>query len=440
MDRFLGKKVGPYRLVRRLGAGGMGAVYLGLHSAIDSKVAIKILHRRYLGDRDMVRRFIDEARVVNRIDHPGIVRIFDCDSSAELGLCLVMEHLEGQTLLERWNRRRALPTAVVVRILHQVADALAAAHALGIVHRDLKPSNIFLVREPAVAGGWRAKILDFGLAKLLASHRGTATGELMGTLLYMSPEQRLDAKHVDARTDVYSLGVIAYFLLSGRHPFSDQAVLALERGGPSLVAPPLPTSSGVPPELAKIVETALAVDREQRFPSMVALRDALGGLAASMEPADPELDEEPPGGAPPPPPRPRGPGPGGPPPGAPARPPGRGRRAHEDRCRSDRHAHDLLIGLDQLVPHLHGELEGQVGALQGDHRLVHIAGPVEHPSHRGVRLGSTRLDAANQLSERFGEAWPRRLDRPCGRGRCRERCLSDDPIDGHGYRPSSRDR
>ena len=176
VDPNIGKTVGSYRLVRRLGVGGMGAVYLGEHPEISSRVAIKILLPSFIRDEVVVGRFIDEARAANRIGHPGIVRVHDCGRHEDLGVYLVMEYLEGQTLTQRLKQQRRFPPEVVVRVIQQAGSAIAAAHAAGIVHRDIKPSNLFLSRDPDMPGGERVKVLDFGVAKLL--DKSSALGEL----------------------------------------------------------------------------------------------------------------------------------------------------------------------------------------------------------------------------------------------------------------------
>jgi len=284
MDRFLGKQVGAYRLVRRLGVGGMASVYLGEHTGIGDPVAIKILHRRHVTDAKMVRRFFDEARAVNRIEHPGIVRVFYCDRSDEVGVYLVMELLEGKTLLARWWERQRLETAIVVRALDQVASAMDAAHARGVIHRDLKASNVFLARDPSAPGGERAKVLDFGVAKLLRGGAGTRTGYSLGTVSYMPPEQLLDAKNVDARADIYALGVMGYFLLSGRYPYDDEQINRFLLGE-SLPRPTL----DAPPPLARVILTAMEHDRERRHPTMAAFRAALRRTYAGDAAAPPPL-------------------------------------------------------------------------------------------------------------------------------------------------------
>jgi serine/threonine protein kinase len=207
--------IGPYRVIRQLGKGGMGVVYEAVHDAIERRVAIKVLHPEYAKDRETAARFFNEARAVNRIEHPSLVQISDYGHTGEGTAYLIMEFLRGESLADRLDRLRAagqrLAVTEVVRITWQIADALRAAHAKQIVHRDLKPGNLMLVRDPIAPGGERVKVLDFGIAKLMENGtRRTSTGAVMGTPLYMSPEQCRGAGEVDERSDVYSLGAMLY--------------------------------------------------------------------------------------------------------------------------------------------------------------------------------------------------------------------------------------
>ena len=209
---LVGAQLGSFRIVRLLGQGGMGSVYLGEHTAIGSRVAIKVLHRHLASDPQLVARFYAEARAVNLIGHENIVSIYDLFAGPDRPY-LIMEYLEGQalsTLLEKG----VLSVEVVVPILAQICDALQAAHAQGIVHRDLKPENIFLIRRGK--NERFVKVLDFGIAKLY--HRATSPTLVVGTPEYMAPEQSL-AVEVDGRADLYALGVMAFQLVTGRLPF-----------------------------------------------------------------------------------------------------------------------------------------------------------------------------------------------------------------------------
>ena len=279
-ERLLGQTVGHYRIVKCLGSGGMGAVFLGEHPRIQSQVAVKILHRRYVAEPSIVRRFLDEARAVNRVGHPGIVRIHDSGTDENVGVYLVMELLQGQTLLACLEAVGMLDPDLVARWLRQAAGALAAAHGEGIIHRDLKPSNIFLVDDAEVVGGWRVKVLDFGVAKLIEDQDSgggqTRTGMVIGSPQYMSPEQCLDAKAVDARSDIFSLGVIGHLLLAGQLPFPGKSVgqvLLSHRQGPA--TPLRQLRPEVPEALEACITRAMAMEPDDRFGTMLEMEAAL---------------------------------------------------------------------------------------------------------------------------------------------------------------------
>jgi serine/threonine protein kinase len=281
-DPLLGTQVGSFRIVRMLGRGGMGTVYLGEHPAIGSRVAIKFLHESMAADASLVRRFFDEARAVNLIGHENIVGVYDLSRLPSGRYCYVMEYLDGETLAARL-RRGPLPAATALDVLLQLCDALQCAHERGVIHRDLKPENVFLVARRGKAES--VKLVDFGIAKLRggASSGGPSTraGILVGTPEYMAPEQ-CDEGVIDARTDVYALGVIAFELAAGRLPFTARGVPRL------LVAhlndpPPAPSSFGpVDPELERAVLRALEKDPARRFPDMTAFSEALRPVAARL--------------------------------------------------------------------------------------------------------------------------------------------------------------
>ena len=212
-------RIGPYRIVRLLGEGGMGEVYEAVNDSIERRVAIKVLHPQYARNPEVTVRFFNEARAVNRIEHPGIVQVSDYAQLPDCTAYIVMELLKGESLASRVHRG-TVPFRSAIDIAWQIADALTAAHAKGIVHRDLKPQNIMLVSDPVAPGGERVKVLDFGIAKLTQEQsHDTATDALLGTPQYMSPEQCRGAGGADEKTDVYALGVILYEMLAGKRPF-----------------------------------------------------------------------------------------------------------------------------------------------------------------------------------------------------------------------------
>jgi serine/threonine-protein kinase len=276
-----GTQIGAYRVLKQIGEGGMGAVWLAEHVMLGRRAALKVLHSEYSSKQEIVGRFFNEARAATAISDPGIVQVFDFGYHTDGSAYIVMELLDGEPLDKRLARVGTLPPADVLRVMRQVASALGAAHAQGIVHRDLKPENIFLVRDPEVPGGERAKILDFGIAKLSGESKGikTHTAALMGTPLYMSPEQCRGAGRVDARADIYSLGCVLFALVVGRPPFEAEGmgeVISMHLREPA----PLASSraSGVPPALDRLIARCLAKDPNERPASGKELAAALGEL------------------------------------------------------------------------------------------------------------------------------------------------------------------
>ncbi|HEY5947944.1 MAG TPA: protein kinase [Kofleriaceae bacterium] len=283
-----GTQVGAYRLIEQIGAGGMGAVWLAEHAILGRRAAVKILHKDYSSRSEIVSRFFNEARAATAISDAGIVQIFDFGHHTDGTAYIVMELLEGQGLDKRLRANGPMQLHDALRVIRQVSTSLAAAHARGIVHRDLKPENIFLVRDAEVVGGERAKILDFGIAKLQGDRVGwrTETSQVMGTPLYMSPEQCRGAGMVDHRTDIYSLGCMLFVLVTGRPPF-------LAEGSGDLIAmhlreqPPLAStfSPRVPPEVDQLINRCLAKDPAQRFASGTELANAISMLLANLSTA-----------------------------------------------------------------------------------------------------------------------------------------------------------
>jgi eukaryotic-like serine/threonine-protein kinase len=278
-----GTSIGTYQIVRTLGQGGMGVVYEAVHTLLGRRAAIKVLLPSYSQNQDIVNRFFNEAKAATAINAPGIVQIFDFGHAADGSAYIVMEYLEGEPLDQRLQRVGQLAIADAARICRQVAMALAAAHTRGIIHRDLKPENIFLVPDPDVTGGERAKVLDFGIAKLAGDDGGrsmTRTGAVMGTPEYMSPEQcRGGSAHVDHRADIYSLGCIVFALITGRPPFLGGGAGDLIVS--HIVEPPMPPSQlvpGLPAEVDGVVLNLLAKDPAARFQTMKDVAQALANL------------------------------------------------------------------------------------------------------------------------------------------------------------------
>ena len=285
-----GYRIGPYRIVRLLGQGGMGAVYEARQESLDRRVALKTLHAEYAQNQEAVSRFFNEAKVLSRLEHPSIVQASDFGNAADGTAYLVMEYLHGQSLGRRLSelarRGERLPTVIALQIAYQVADVLAVAHAQGIVHRDIKPDNLMLVVDTVAPGGERAKVLDFGIAKLsdLQDKGGVKTGtqQMMGTPAYMSPEQCSGAGGVDAKTDVYALGCVLYEALAGRAPFV--AMGAGQLIGMHLYQAPPPLlglAPKVPAGVAELVHRMLTKNKDQR-PSMTDTADDLAKLLSKL--------------------------------------------------------------------------------------------------------------------------------------------------------------
>ena len=262
----------------------MGEVWLAEHAMLGRRAAVKVLLPEFSTKQDIVTRFFNEARAATAIADPGIVQIFDFGHHVDGTAYIVMELLEGEPLDKRLARQGALPVTDALRIMRMVASSLGAAHARGIVHRDLKPENIFLVRDPEVPGGERAKILDFGIAKLASTDGGsrTHTSAVMGTPTFMSPEQCRGAGHVDQRSDVYALGCMIFALIVGRPPFDAEGIgeiIAMHLREP----PPIPSTlrPGISPEVDQLVLRCLAKDPAARFAAAGDLAIAIGALLGS---------------------------------------------------------------------------------------------------------------------------------------------------------------
>lgn len=283
-DRVL---LGRYQLKRVIGEGGFGAVYEAQDKKLRKRVAVKLLAKGLAGTPEALARFHREAIAASQIGHKGIVDVTDFDRDVDGTPFIVMEYIEGVELAALLSREGALAVPRVLVIGIQAAQSLEAAHRAGILHRDLKPANVFLSAAGAVQDF--VKIVDFGISKVLGSDtaRLTSTGMMMGTPYYMSPEQG-QGQEVDARTDIYALGVMLYEMLVGGPPFRGDTPLAVVTQ--HLFKEPTPPSqanpqAGIPPEADAIVLRAMAKTPEARYPTMAELGDALLELLARLDPA-----------------------------------------------------------------------------------------------------------------------------------------------------------
>jgi serine/threonine-protein kinase len=282
-----------FRIVRRLGAGAMGTVFLAEQIAVGNRpVALKVLNRKLLDDPDFLLRFQNEAASTGRIHHRNVVTIYESGQADDGTPYIAMEFLEGESLREALKQRGALPLPEVAEILQQAARGLNAAHKLGIIHRDLKPDNLFLTRGDE--GETIVKVVDFGIAKLRESGAHTQTGMVLGTPAYMSFEQAsgMRSDELDARSDVYSLGVVVYEMLTGRTPFHSDTPLGYVRKHMTEDPPPfrsVASGLGVPPALESVVMKALVKDRDERYASALDFSRAFGAAAEPV--AAPEVSQ-----------------------------------------------------------------------------------------------------------------------------------------------------
>jgi serine/threonine-protein kinase len=280
---------GKYRVERIMAEGGMGLVVAAHHLQLDQRVAIKLMLPAALHSKEAVARFQREARAAARLRSEHVARVLDV-GTLEGGLpYMVMEYLEGLTLAQMLSFERCIPVPRAVEYVLQACEALAEAHALGIVHRDLKPSNMFVTQRPD--GSPLVKLLDFGISKVpeADNKRWTDQHHVMGSMFYMSPEQIMNPQDVDARADIWSLGVILFELVTGGPPFigatgPETCVKILYVPSPSLRA----SAPTLPAEFAAAVDRCLAKNREERFANLAELAAVLVAHADPASPAAPD--------------------------------------------------------------------------------------------------------------------------------------------------------
>ncbi len=292
------KKFGNYEAVERLGRGGMAEVYKAYQPALDRYVAIKVLHTFLADDKEFAERFGREARNVARLRHNNIVQVYDFaqvpdeDSPNDMRHFMVMELIDGPTLKDYMARPdgELIPLPEVISIMRQALEALAYAHAQGMIHRDLKPANLMIDR------GGRVVLTDFGIAKILSGNTMTLSGGMVGTPAFMSPEHGL-GENSDERSDIYSMGVILYQMLTGRLPFDgDTPVAIILKHVRDPLTPPSIFNPSIPPALEQIVMKAMAKDPEERYQSAAEMLADINAFAAQLDPAQlvpPRLPEAP---------------------------------------------------------------------------------------------------------------------------------------------------
>ena len=278
------RHLGQYRLRHRIGAGAMGEVYLAEHELLKRPCALKLIRPDSVGDPKALARFEREVRLTATLSHPNTVEIYDYGRTSDGTYYYVMEYLPGLSLEELVERHGPMPPGRVVYLLRQVCQALREAHAVGLIHRDIKPSNIIAARRGGLDDV--AKLLDFGLARPAEAPAAdlSAEGQILGTPLFMSPEQAMGSRGLDQRSDIYSVGAVAYHLLTGRPPFSGVgglAVLIAHARDP--VVPPSLVLPGIPEDLEQVVLRCLAKDPADRFADAESLERALLACACSED-------------------------------------------------------------------------------------------------------------------------------------------------------------
>lgn len=290
--RLLG---GRYRLLKLLGSGGMGSVYLCEHVTLGRRCAVKVLHASRALDPELVERFRQEAQAASRIAHENVVEVVDFGQDEGGDLYYVMEMLEGRTLGQLMVQEGPLPVPRALALLEQLCRALQAAHARGVVHRDVKPANVLI--ESQADGTERVKLIDFGISHVPGTDRMTLDGEIIGTPEYMAPEQA-SGGDVDPLTDVYAVGVLAFELLTGTLPLVGKNAIATLVAHQSHVPPRVGTRrAGIPPELDRLVQRALAKRPGDRFPTMEAMAAEVMRVRLRLNLASAAAPAE--GGAPP---------------------------------------------------------------------------------------------------------------------------------------------
>jgi predicted Ser/Thr protein kinase len=292
LTRHAGALLPDFELQREIGRGGMGVVYLALDVKLDRPVAVKVLPERLAASPDVRERFLREARMSAKLSHPNVVPIYRADELAGVAF-FVMGYVNGPSLAERLAERGTLSALEAAPLLRDAARALGYAHARGVIHRDVKPENILIEPDPE-----RAMVTDFGIARLAETSPLTGTGQVLGTVHYMSPEQA-NGEKLDGRSDLYSLGVVAFRALTGRLPFDNESAIAVLVAHASKAPPTVrEVEPGVPGAMASVIDRCLAKDPSARYQTGAELADAIDQAAgeiandpAAAAPAGPVISE-----------------------------------------------------------------------------------------------------------------------------------------------------
>ena len=254
-------KLEDYKILRKIGSGGMGDVYLAEHKVLETKVAIKSLHSHLVNDESFKKRFRTEAKIHSKLDHPNVVKLIDFQERKD-GLFIIMEYVEGKQLDDYiHNESGPIPEKELIPLFIQIVEAVSHAHAKGLVHRDIKPANVIISKG-------KIKVLDFGIAKELSDESGlTKTGIQVGTVAYMSPEQ-VNAEKIDKLTDIYSLGVTFFYMAVGKPPYENSNAIKM---GIKILTEPFPLAKkfypGVSNKIEAIIQKATQKKTEDRYQS-----------------------------------------------------------------------------------------------------------------------------------------------------------------------------
>jgi serine/threonine-protein kinase len=277
--------VGPYRIVKEIGRGGMATVYEAVHTVLPRRAAVKVMHGSLLRQPGMATRMVQEATILDDVRHPGVVRVFECNLLPDRRPWIAMELVEGETLADRIHYAKTLPALEVASLLTNIADVLAAVHAAGVVHRDLKPDNLLCTPTDR---DFALRVLDWGVARLGGLGRLTMDGMTPGTPIYMSPEQAT-GHNIGAPCDIYSLGVIAYEALTGEPPFDGRSLAEVVCMHLTREPAPIDELCNAPRDLCALVMRMLEKDPALR-PGAIEVRQIARAIALELAPPYEEFE------------------------------------------------------------------------------------------------------------------------------------------------------